>query len=67
MNRVAANVSSLISGGRSEPTHVGCYEGWFMTPMRIKKKWRLPMSLLHADSVLECGGKRLLLIRISLR
>jgi hypothetical protein len=23
---------------RSEPTHVGCYQAWFMVPMRFKKE-----------------------------
>ena len=44
MNLVAANVSSLIFGRRSEPTHVGCYEGSFMVIMRFKRKWKLPMN-----------------------
>src|SRR6185503_6844998 len=41
MNLVAAKVSSLIFGRRSEPTHVGCYEGSFMVLMRFKRKWKL--------------------------
>ena len=38
MTLAAAKVSSLIFGRRSEPTHVGCYEGSFMVPMRFKKE-----------------------------
>ena len=55
MNLVAAKVSSLIFGRRSEPTHVGCYEGSFMVLMRFKRQWRLSMNRRIYRQVLDCG------------